>query len=109
MICSRQNRERREIFLPTYGLPSLPGKTETRDGGGDREDKAKLQAAAALKTLGADPERMNCVEHTFKEALDLGWFSCDQNRFATARSKLLVLEDGRFHDVVDIMSFVSEE
>ena len=44
----------------THVAPPASNKEE-----GDREDKAKLQAAAALETLGADPERLNCVSHTF--------------------------------------------
>ena len=77
--------------------------------GGDREDKAKLLAAAALKILGADPERMNCVEHTFIAALAIGWFACDQNRSMAVRSKLVATEDGRHEEIIDVLSFVSDE
>ena len=87
----------------THVAPPVSNKEE-----GDREDKAKLLAAAASKTLGADPERMNCVEHTFLAALAIGWFACDQNRFLAGRSKLLALEEGKFTEIVDVMGFEIE-
>ena len=79
-LCARQDRERRGF--PPDLRSTLPPRKNEKSRLGDREDRAKLQAAAALKTLGADPERMNCAERTFEEALAVGWFSCDQNRFA---------------------------
>ena len=61
-----------------------------------------------MKTLGADPERMNCVEHTFLAAVAIGWFACDQNRFLAGRSKLVALEEGKFTEIVDVMGFEIE-